>query len=182
MGGCPTADEQFMMLQPIVKRPPTTIAPREGLMRAEHFQVAYVTSDIQRACAVMRERYGVEAFFGMDAPCHGGSMHVELAWVGGVMIELIQAQGPGTEFYTDRLPKDRFAIRHHHYGYLVPDLDAWDSLKANVERGGWPIVFENHVEGLLRFFYVEAGDLGHYLEYFLLEPGGVALFEGIPAS
>jgi hypothetical protein len=167
----------------IVTRPPTPFRPGQGLLSAEHFQAAYVTQDAARACAIFRDRYGVQAFAPMDASLpKGGRMHIELAWVGGVMIEVIEASGPGAEFYNARLPTDAFAIRHHHFGYLLEDKSSWDALQSEITTGGWEVAFEGNTEGFLRFCYVDAKELGHYLEYFLLEPAGVAFFEGIPAS
>ncbi len=59
------------------------------------------------------------------------------------MYELIEASGPGTEFYTKRLPEKNFG-------------------------------------GFMRCCYVEAPELGHYLEYILPEAAGIEFFESVP--
>ncbi len=160
-----------------------TSGPQDGLLRAEHFQIAYVTNDLDRACAVFGEQYGVKAFSRLDADLPDmGEIHIRLAWVGGVMLELIQAAGPGMAFYNDRLPADAFAIRHHHFGYLVDGVAPWEALRRRVEAEGRPIPFEGGTAAYMRFFYVEAADLGHYLEYFVLGPDGNAFFENVPAT
>ena len=172
-----------MALKQMVTRPRMDDRPGQGLLHGEHIQVAYVTNDIERACSVFRERYGVETFGPLDADLpSGGKIHIELAWVGGTMLEIIEASGPGTEFYTSRLPTDEFAIRHHHLAYLVPDQAAWDELQNTIKTGGWEIVFEGHTDGFMSVCYVDAKELGHYLEYFLLGPAGVAFFESVPAT
>jgi hypothetical protein len=166
-----------------VRRPALSVQPGEGLLKAEHFQIAYVTSDAARACQVFRDRYGVKEFGPLDAATpDGGQIHIELAWVGGVMFEIIQASGPGTDFYNDRLPTDGFAVRHHHFGYLTHDEAEWDALQEEIRRGGWTVAMRGRMEGFMRYCYVEAPELGHYLEYFLLDPAGVAFFENVPAS
>jgi hypothetical protein len=172
------------MRQPsLVRRPNSSVRPGEGLLKAEHFQIAYVTNDAQRACQVFKDRYGVKAFGPLDANTpDGGQIHIELAWVGGVMFEIIEASGPGTDFYNDRLPTDDFAVRHHHFGYLTHDEPGWDALQDEIRRGGRSVAMSGHIEGFMRFCYVEAPELGHYLEYFLLDPAGVAFFENVPAS
>ena len=34
------------------------LSPGDGLLRNDHFQMAYVTNDIERACAIFSKRYG----------------------------------------------------------------------------------------------------------------------------
>lgn len=171
-----------MAAQNLVNKPKGSFSPGKGLLRAEHFQVAYVTNDIERACEIFRNRYGISAFVGRDAKMPtGDQMHIELAWVGGIMIEVIQAIGPGMEFYNKFL-SPAFEIKHHHFGYLVHDIASWTELQDEIQRGGWPIAFEGKAEGFMQFCYIEAQELGHYLEYFLLGPDGVAFFESVPVS
>ena len=166
-----------------VVRPKMSNTPGKGVLRSEHFQIAYVTNDLERAAAVFSERYGIASFFGMEGQHpEGGSITIKLAWVGGVMIELIEAKGPGTGFYTARLPEGQFAIRHHHLAYLVDSLDDWTALMAELAAKGMPIVFSGHTEGFMRYCYAYAAEVDHYFEYFLLEEGGVAFFQTIPAS
>jgi Glyoxalase/Bleomycin resistance protein/Dioxygenase superfamily len=169
-------------VQKIMSRPVGTPAG-SGLLQAEHFQMAYVTGDVERARDVLRTRYGVRNF----APLHatmpaGGRVHIELAWTGGIMIELIEATGPGAEFYNDMLPATGFSLRHHHLGYLVRDRVAWEALITTIEDEAYPIAYEGQREGFLRFCYIKAPEFDHYLEYLLLEPAGVRFFENVPAN
>jgi hypothetical protein len=169
-------------MQNVIRRPVSSAAAG-GLLQAEHFQIAYVTNDVKRACGVLRGRYGVRNF----APLHvdmpaGGRIHIELAWVGGIMIELIEAIGPGTEFYNDVLPGDGFSIRHHHLGYFVQDIASWEALMKTIQDEAWPVAFEGRNEGFLRFCYIKAPEFDHYLEYLLLDPAGVQFFEAVPAN
>jgi hypothetical protein len=144
-----------------VVRPPASFNPGKGLFRSEHFQVAYVTNDLPRAVDLFRDRYRITEF---------------------LQIELQQSDGPGSELFNSRLPADGFAIQMHHLGYLIHDQAEWDALLAEVERSGRTLAFRNAIPGLLSWCFVEAPELGHYLEYIFPEPEGVAFLQSIPAS
>lgn len=169
-------------MQQILNKPVGAGAVGE-ILQAEHFQMAYVTNDVKRACDVLGARYGVRNF----TPLHvvmpaGGHIHIELAWISGIMTELIEATGPGTEFYNEVLPTNGFSIRHHHLGYLLRDMASWEALMRKIKNEAWPITYEGHHEGFLRFCYIKSPELGHYLEYLLLDPAGIAFFENVSAN
>jgi len=167
----------------ILKRPETARLPDKGLMRHEHVQIAYVTNDIERAVEVFRKRYGISEFASLAGRIADDSpMNVRVAWAGGTMYEIIEATGPAAQFYNARLPEGEFAIRHHHFAHIVQDREAWSALMAELAMEGIDIVFEKHRQGFMRFCYVKAPDLDHYLEFFLLEKDGIAFFESIPSS
>lgn len=167
----------------IVNRPNTNGSPRNGLLCGEHVQIAYVTNDLDRACAIFCDRYGVKEYASLDADLPaGGNMRVKLAWTGGTMLELIEASGAGTAFYTDRLPVDRFAVQFHHVAYILDGLPAWNELQERISVDGLSVPFRGDTPGFMRFCYVWAEELEHYLEYFLLGPEGIAFFENIPGS
>lgn len=171
----------------LVNRPPVTLDPGHGLFRNDHFQIAYVTNDIERACALFSRRYGIRDYRRLEGELPaGGHIRIELAWCGGLMYELIHASGPGSEVFNgvlpSRLPGNGLAICHHHLGYLIREQAGWDALEREIEEGGWKIVHEIDVQGFLKARIVEVPEIGHYLEYFLPDAGGVAFFEGVPAS
>ena len=162
-------------------RPPLTPACNAGPLGFEQFQTAYVTNDIDRACRIFGERYGIAEFRRLEGPlAAGGYIRIEVAWAGGCLYELVCATGAGSEFYTERLPSDRFAIRHHHLGFLVPAEAAWDRLRGMIAAGGWRVMLETKVPGFMRACYIEAPELEHYLEYILPEPAGLEFFETAP--
>jgi hypothetical protein len=165
-----------------VVRRPTLTAPADGFLLQDWFQVAYVTTDIERAKQVLGERYGLTAYKdnSADLPEGDGHMWVALAWAGPTMYEIIQAEGPDCEFYTRRLPKDGFAIRHHHLGYLVDSEAAWAGLEARIARESLTVPLQSNMPGFLRALYVEAPELGHYLEYIFPEAAGVEFLESAP--
>jgi hypothetical protein len=153
-----------------------------GLLHGEHFQIAYATNDIERAKAVFAERFGIALFATLQGALpQRGSIHVELAWCGGVMYELLTASGPGSEVYVESLPDAGFAMRHHHYGYLVRDAAAWDALRATIARGGWNMRVDQNIAGFMRQIFVESPELGCLCEYLLPEPAGMDFFfETVP--
>jgi catechol 2,3-dioxygenase-like lactoylglutathione lyase family enzyme len=167
----------------IIGRPPANFQPGNGLLRNDHFQVAYSTTDIERAKALFGQRFGIREFRRLEGQLPaGGRIHVELAWAGGTMYELIQSSGPGSSFFTAVLPAEGFAIRHHHLGYIVRDLAGWEALHREIKQGGWTVHSNSNNQGFLRACIIEVPELNHYLEFFLLEPAGVAFLEGVPGN
>jgi hypothetical protein len=164
-------------------RPAPMFAPGRGLLRSDHFEIAYATNDLPRAKAIFAERYGITRFTPLEGPLpQGGHIQIELAWAGGVMYELLTASGPGSEVYVEKLPAHGFAIQHHHFGYLVHDADEWQALEQEIERAGWTLRVNANIEGFMRQIFVEAPELGHLLEYLWPEPAGLAFFDSVPSN
>jgi hypothetical protein len=164
-------------------RPGSIYNPGSGLLRTEQFQIAYATNDIARARELFRERYGIRAFRTLEGPLPaGGHIHVELAWVGNTMYELLTASGPGSALFVSHLPAGEFAIRHHHLGFLINDEQQWQALLGEIESKGWNMPSKSSHPGFMQSCFVEAPELGHYLEYLFPEPAGIAFFENVPAN
>lgn len=167
----------------LLRRPSATFNTGEGLLRAEHFQMAYATNDIDRACDHFRERFGVREFRRLEGVLpSGGTIRVELAWVGTIMYELLAASGPGSDLYVGRLPRDGFAIRHHHLGFLIQNEEQWNALMMEIERGNWAMPSKSSNPGFMQSCFVDVPELGHYFEYLFPEPAGLAFFEGVPGN
>lgn len=165
----------------VLSRPRASLTPGAGLLRREQFQVAYATTDIERACAIFGQRFGIKEFRRLEGPLPaGGQIRIELAWSGGVMYELLWADGPGSQVFRAGLPSQGFAIRHHHLGYFVPDEAAWTALKQEIEKAGIEVLHWTNVPGFMQAFIIDAPELGHYLEYLFPDPAGLEFFEGSP--
>jgi hypothetical protein len=164
-----------------VQRPPFIAHLEAGLLHAEHFQIAWATNDMAQAQAVFADRYGVAHWTSLaGALPAGGAIHVELAWVGGVMIELMTACGEGAHIYMHRLPNaPGFQLKLHHHGHLLSDAAQWDALMASVAEKGHDMPHVSHSAGLMRSCFIDAPELGHYLEYLWPEPAGLAFFENV---
>lgn len=166
-----------------LSRPAPVYAPGAGLLRNDHFQMAYATTDIDRACALFGERYGIKEWRRLEGPlAAGGQIRIELGWAGGTMYELVWAEGPGSEVFRAGLPAEGFAVKHHHLGFYVPTAQAWADVKAEVERQGLKVLHVTDVPGFMQAIIVEVPELGHYLEYLFPEEAGVAFFEGTPSN
>ena len=164
-----------------MKRPDGHFNPADGLLRAEQFQMAYATNDIERACELFRQRFGIREFRRLAGQLpSGGHIHIELAWVGPTMYELLTASGPGSELFVGRLPKDRFAIQHHHLGFLIHDEAQWQGLFSQIERNGWTLLSKNNTPGFMQTCFVDVPEVGHYLEYLFPEAAGLDFFESVP--
>jgi hypothetical protein len=168
----------------ILNRPNPTFDPSKGLLRAEHFQMAYATNDIARARDMFADRFGIKEFRTLQGPLpQGGQVHIELAWVGTTMYELMFAQGPGSDIYMSRLPAgDDFVLKHHHLGFLIPDQAQWDALMGEIERGGWSMPHKNEAPEFITSCFVDVPALGHYFEYLLPSAAGMAFFDSVPGN
>jgi hypothetical protein len=153
------------------------------LLRNDHFQVAYATNDIDRACAIFRDQFGIEKFRRLEGPLPaGGHIRVELAWVGSTMYELLTATGAGSDIYVSRLPTATFAIQHHHLGFFVHDEVQWNALEAEAARASKVLLAKSNYRGFLQSCFIDVPELGHYLEFIFPEAAGIAFFEDVPGN
>jgi hypothetical protein len=140
------------------------------------FQHGYVTSDLDRAIAEFASRWGVSRFlirptaeFLCAAPTGAANVVVRLAfaYVGDLQIELIEPMGgSAATFYTDTLPKDAFAVRFHHMGFLLSDEEAeWGACIAGAAQDKYELALSGD-NPRLRFAYLDSrAELGHYCEF-----------------
>jgi hypothetical protein len=166
-----------------LNRPAASFDPAAGVLLSEHFQMAYVTNDIDRACELFTKELGVREFRRLEGQTpEGGRVRAEFAWVGTMMYEIISASGPGSEIFSDRMPTGGdFSMVHHHLGFLIQDQQQWDGLLANAERNGWSIPHQG-ANPLVQVCFVAVPGLSHYLEYLYPTPAGLDFFNGVPRS
>lgn len=166
---------------PLLQRPAGGFDSAQGLLRAEHFQMAWATNDMERAKALLSERLGIREFTVIGGPTRqGGETWAALAWVGTIMYELITASGPGSDIIMNRLPQGSgFAMKHHHLGYLVSDQTEWDALEAEAARAGWAMPHKSVNAGFMTSCFIDVPELGHYLEYIMPEPAGLEFFQNV---
>lgn len=137
----------------------------EGL----HYQVAYVTRNLDAAVADFRGRAEIrhETFFDVKqdvvTPDGPAVMHNKLAllWVGNVQYEFIEAVSGLEHIYDPALPTDGLAGFHH----ICSRVGDWADFRKRVHQQSLPVAFEGKA-GPLDFMYLDARGLcGHYLEY-----------------
>jgi hypothetical protein len=157
--------------------------PTRGLLNNEHFQIAYVTNDIDRAAEVFRRRFGVAALRESDAQTPAGAViQVRAVWLGGVLYQITCGEGPGMELWDCGAAAEGFVLRHHHFGFLVSDEAAWEALERLIVEGGWTVRQRSDHPGIGRIACVEASELGHFLEFIMPGPDLLARFEATPVG
>jgi hypothetical protein len=142
-------------------------------------QIAYVTTDLERAKSLFREHYGVARFFMLCDPPPDNippgipPLRVALANLGGTEVELIQPLGRELPVFADALPRDKsFALRFHHICFRIAgDLADWNAHRASIDEGEHRVAFHGALEDDLRFLYTdERSRLGHYVEHIWMSP------------
>jgi extradiol dioxygenase family protein len=164
-------------------RPAPDFDAGAGLTHLEHFQMAYVTNDMDRARALFREQLGIRDSAVLEGEnADGGYVRAEFSWVGTLMYELIHATGPGTEIFSNHLPQTGdLLVKHHHLGYLVQNQAQWHAVEANAQRAGLETVGHGK-NALVEFCFVEVPPCGHYLEYLFATEAGLGFFESVPRN
>lgn len=147
-----------------------------------HFQNAYVTHNLDKALALLEDRYGLtnpivfepEMELITPAGTKNASVRAALLWDGHFQIELIEPVSGFVGHYRDYLPDDKtdFVPRFNHIAVRRDDLD---EMRDEIEKTNLPLVVEGSVPGLV-FVYLDARDsLGHYFEYIWATPEGWAM-------
>ena len=140
------------------------------------YQIAFVTTDLDQAMMLFAGTYGISKFKIKRDLLSGPEMprmrvHVAHAYVGPMMIELIQPAGGEDGLYREILPANGFAIRPHHFGFMVRSEQELERISAALETRNVPIAFDTSTTGVARAVYADArNSLGHYLEYVYLKP------------
>lgn len=146
------------------------------------FQIAYASSDVERAAHLFREHFGTGAFTIIDPP--GDIMRIGLAYAGGTMIEVIQPLNDTTGLYAPWIEgMSGFALRQHHFGMLVDTAADLAAIRSAHVDAGTRVANEGSMPGALDFLYVDTtAALGHYLEYVRLDEGGRDMFSNVEGS
>ncbi|MCX7864928.1 MAG: VOC family protein [Novosphingobium sp.] len=165
-------------------RPMPVLDPARGLLHNEHYHIGYVTNDIERASRLFRERFGVSTFRETFSQMSGGgSLSLRSVWIGNMMFEITCGLGPGMELYSDHAPADGdFVLAFHHLGYLVADDASWALLRHTIASEGWHLRLDADIPGYCRAIYVEAPELGHYLEFVQPAEGLSARLNATPVA
>lgn len=154
------------------------------------FQMAYVTSDLDRATAEFGALYGASRFMVHDnveiqTTAGIANARFALAFVGDQQLEVIQPTGGADAAYKDALPAGQYATRLHHFGRLVLDEAEWESTRASLLQSGLPLpiggvaVYEG--SPWMHYLYADTrASLGHYLEFMYRTEAGRGIFDEVP--
>jgi hypothetical protein len=167
-----------------LRRPVPVYDPSRGLLHNEHFQLGYVTNDLDRAMDVFGRRFGITRFRENDAdlPC-GGRVCTRTVWVGAMMYEIAMGHGESMAVFSESAPQGAdFVLKFHHFGYLVPDDGAWAALEAVIARSGLAVIKPSDIPGYVRTCFVAVPELDHLLEYIQPREGLLARINETPIA
>jgi hypothetical protein len=156
---------------------------------AGFYQVAYVTSDFERALETCGATHGIRAWARLPQmryptlPGREAICDVALARVGATEIEIIQPCSGDIALYRDWLPPSGFALRLHHLGRRYDSLEALELQVAAYQREGRLLPVNADSPGSARYYYADyRAELGHYIEGICFEPAALPWLESIPRN
>jgi Glyoxalase/Bleomycin resistance protein/Dioxygenase superfamily len=152
-----------------------------------HFQVAYVVDDAAKAADILGKRFGVSKWDLLDMiEIHGSGSAAQVignAWVGDMMIEVIEPQPGVASIYNDWKRDSGAAFRFHHLGFLIDSADEFTAAKRMLADSGFPIVVDGSFGEVLDYAYADTtAELGHYYEMIRLKAEGDTFFGRIPVN
>lgn len=143
----------------------------------DFYQLAYVTTDLDRALGMFADLYDVGEFADRGevtrALDDGGEMRIRIAFafIGSLQLEIIEPRGGRDAVYRHELPTEGFGMAWHHVAFKAPSPRALGDVRASLIRAGHEVVLSGGTPGTSMFFYADArATLGHYLEYIYLSP------------
>jgi Glyoxalase/Bleomycin resistance protein/Dioxygenase superfamily len=158
------------------------------------WQVAYVTTDLDRAMETLRDDLGVEnctevptagaSFLRGDEPAEWEA-RIAMGARGGTIVELIEPVGGEVDFYRRFLPEDGSpALRFHHMATFIPTGDdAWTALTDVLAASGLKVDYTVLIPDRVRAGYVDTtAKLGHFMEVCQLQEADIEFFSGLAKS
>ena len=168
-------------------RPVRTLAD----LFANIWQLGYVTRDLDRAIALMSERFGVEdcrrlpsdtaTFLAGDTPV-AWEVKIAMGARGGTIVELIEPVAGEIDFYTRVLPPSgEFAVRLHHIAtFTETGEEEWQRIETLLRDCDLRVDYTVLIPGRVRAGYVDtSAELGHWLEICQLEREDIEFFSAL---
>ena len=155
-----------------------------------YYQVAYVTTDLDRAMALFGETHSVRRYLEMrgiryqTVPGREAHCDIALAYLGATEIEIIRPLDGDVGLYREFLPADGgFAVRFHHISRLYDSEADFDRQIASYRNRGMQFPIMGAAPGNSRYFYCDfRAELGHYIEGIVFEPQARAWLATIPRN
>jgi hypothetical protein len=151
------------------------------------FQLGYVTTEMGRALELLKQKYAVKDFLVVGPrtlPLVDGRVvttDMAIAWVGAMMVEVIEPIEGDVDMYRNVLPDSGFALRLHHLASPLRGENAREKKKAELAVKGIPLLFEIETPVGGGIYADTYDDLGHHLEFFQVhDPEG--FYSRIPQS
>lgn len=159
------------------------------MLLGPYLQTAYVTRDIDRACAHLAERYGLRDFLRLGPNVietdDGETMVLKLAhaWLGSTWFEIIQPIEGAIALYSSGLPDDDAPLRVHHVGIRLPDLTAWDAMMKRAEQLGLRLVLSLTRNRVNKYVVFDTyAELGHHIEYLYIPDESQSMMSDMPRN
>jgi hypothetical protein len=152
------------------------------------YQVAYVTTDVDRAIDVLQDMRGIplQDLGVVTLPLDDGAeveIRLAMGFLREVMFELIEPVGGSTAIYTEKLPAAGFGIEFHHLAYKVASPEHLDVIRGRLNAAGHPIAMSGGRVERARFIYADfRAELGHYVEYLYLSAERQAFQNALPRA
>jgi hypothetical protein len=157
------------------------------------WQVAYVTTDLDRAMEALRGDFGVEnctevptagaTFLRGDEPAEW-EVRIAMGARGGAIVELIEPVGGEVDFYRRFLAEDgSAALRLHHLATFIPTgNEAWSAFTDVLDDAGLRVDYTLLIPDRVRAGYVDTTpQLGHFMEVCQLQEADIELFSRLAA-
>lgn len=148
-----------------------------ALNLGQHFQIGYVTRDIDRGTRYLTHALGavrLTRFDDVRLPNGEPSSIGRLSHfhVGSTEFEIIEPRvGDSGSIYAEALPHDEAAISIHHLGYLLPDIESWREVVAQATSSNIPVPSHDERPGVAFAYLDTRQDIGHYTEVVYRAPG-----------
>lgn len=147
------------------------------------FHTGYAVRDVDAAIATLAAQFGVRDWKVVRLPEETGGRALAFAYVGDMMIELIDTVPGGVPIYADWIPQDETTLRLHHLGHFVDNRTEFDSVARHFEGLGIAMVIDDEMGDILHYRYFDTvALLGHYCEFVLMKPGGETFWADVPRN
>ena len=129
------------------------------------FQLGYVVRNLDGAMRTLRERMGVREWEVRHLPPSAPGRALAFAYVGEVMIELVDIRPEEDTIYRAWIPETDEGLRLHHLGYMIEDEAEWQAAIAQYEAAGFAPALVGGIPGRMQWYYSDTvAALGHYSE------------------
>ena len=147
---------------------------------ANMYQHGYVVRDIERVAARFKDVLGIPRFRVIR---HGPDIATAHAWVGEVMIELVEVGPGGPAYFRPYIPEDPAQAVFHHHAYRVHDEDQWERMHAAAAGLGLPHETVSVRDGDMNVMFVDLREVtGAYAEYVYLKGAALSCYDDVPRS
>jgi hypothetical protein len=147
---------------------------------ANMYQHGYVVRDVDCAAARFKEVLGIPRFRVIR---HGPDIATAHAWVGEVMIELVEVGPDGPAYFRPYIPEDPERAVFHHHAYRVHDEGQWERMHAAAAGLGLPHDTVSVRDGDMNVMFVDLRAVtGAYAEYVYLKGAALSYYDDVPRS